>query len=320
MTAERPGELVPEEQELLDPEVVSSTGRKIVRAEVNLLNLPFFVLSNREMHTQRETVYEVKEKVGDVVVHRVWRVTGSQHLGHPAPFDKKVFRAIEAIIDEQGYPVENPITFSTYELLKKMGEPTGGRQYQMVRKSIDRIVATTVIAQNIFWRKSRRSWHSETFHIYERCIHQGEELPGGRIAEKNYLWLHPLYLESLNARYVKPIDYEYYKRLERPAAKRLYELLGYKFYGAMKNGSDTLVYHYRTLCRLLPLKPQKYPSLAKRCLAGAHEELIETGFLATATWRGWKIYYEAGPKALEEFRSLSTRAAAEEEELPLLGS
>jgi plasmid replication initiation protein len=315
MSVERAFELLPAEQELAHLEV-GGAGQKIVRAEVNLLNLPFFVLSGREMHTQRETVYEVEERVGDTLVQRIWRVTGSQHLGHPAPFDKKVFRAIEAIIDEQGYPVENPVTFTTYELLKKMGERIGGRQYQMVRKSIDRIVATTIIAQNIFWRKSRRSWHSETFHIYERCIHQGEELPGGRIAEKNHLWLHPLYLESLNARYVKPIDYEYYKSLERPVAKRLYELLGYKFYGAMKNGSDTLVYNYQTLCKLLPLKPQKYPSLAKRCMSGAHEELIRTGFLAHAVWRGWKIYYQAGPKALEEFQCLARKA---EEALEPLG-
>jgi len=307
MSVEQPAGLVPEEQELIE-EKTKAKGSKIVRAEVNLLNLPFFVLSSREMHTHRETVYEVKERVGHTQVHRVWRVTGSQHLGHPAPFDKKVFRAIEAIIDEQGYPVENPVTFTTYELLKKMGERIGGRQYQMVRQSIDRIVATTVIAQNIFWRKARRRWHSETFHLYERCIHQGEELPGGRLAEKNYLWLHPLYLESLNARYVKPIDYEYYRSLERPVAKRLYELLGYKFYGAMKNGSDTLVYNYQTLCKLLPLKPQKYPSLAKRCLSGAHEELIRTGFLAHVAWRGWRIYYQAGPKALEEFRCLTRKA------------
>jgi plasmid replication initiation protein len=302
-------EIVPAEIELL-PELEGHHGAQTVRAEVNMLSLPFFALNNRDAFSRRKTVYEVKERVGDEVVHRIWRVTGSQHLGHPAPYDKQVFRAIEAIIDEQGYPVENPVAFTTYELLRKMGEPTGGRQYKMVRRSIDRIVATTIIAQNIFWRKDRRRWHSETFHIYERCVYQGEELPSGRIAERNHLYLHPLYLESINARYVKPLDYEYYKSLERPLAKRLYELLGYKFYGAFKNGSDTLIYNYSTLCQLLPMKPQPYLSLAKRCLDPAHEELIKTEFLARVLWKSWKIYYLAGPKAAWEIQALEGAAEA----------
>jgi plasmid replication initiation protein len=165
----------------------------------------------------------------------------------------------------------------------------------MVRQSIDRIIATTIIAKNIFWLKDRRCWHSETFHIYERCVYQGEQLANGQVAEKNYLYLHPLYLQSINTRYVKPLDYQYYKSLERPLAKRLYELLGYKFYGAFKNHSNTLVYSYRTLRQVLPMKQQSYLSLAKRCLTPAHEELIRTGFLSKVSWKEWNIYYVAGP-------------------------
>lgn len=286
------------------PESQGRGGRKAVRAEVNMLSLPFFALNNRDVRTQRETVYEVTERVGDETVKRSWRVTGSQHLGHPAPFDKQVFRGIEAIIDEQGYPVRNPVAFSTYELLKKMGVALGGRQYALVRQSIDRIIATTIIAKNIFWRKAHRRWHGETFHLYERCVFQGQQLPDGRVAEKNLLFLHPLYLESINARYVKPINYEYYKRLKRPLAQRLYELLGYKFYGAFKNESTTLIYNYTTLCQLLPMKPQAYRSLARRCLDPAHEELVRTGFLAAVHWKGWKLYYEAGRRAFEEVQAL----------------
>lgn len=295
-------EIVPMELELFPAH--KGCGNKTVRAEVNMISLPFFLLTNRDGHKRADTVYEFEEQVGNETVRRVWRVTGSNRFGHPAPYDKNVFRAIEAIIDSQGYPAQNPVEFTTYELLKKMGEPLGGRQYAMVRQSIDRIVATTIIAEKIFWRKAHKKWHSDTFHIYDRCVHQGEQLDGGRIAEKNYLYLNSLYVESINARYVKPLDYEYYKSLERPMAKRLYELLGYKFYGAIKNDRDTLIYHYNTLCQLLPMKEQPYLSLAKRCLTPAHEELLRTRFLAEATWRGWKVYYTAGPRMLSEIQDL----------------
>lgn len=295
-------ELIPLELELFPQP--KGCGNKTVRAEVNMLNFPFFLLTNRDGHKRADTVYEFEEQVGQEKVRRVWRVTASNRFGHPVPYDKNVFRAIEAIIDSQGYPVQNPVKFSTYELLKKMGEGIGGRQYDLVRQSINRIVATTIIAENVFWRKARRSWHTETFHIYERCVHQGEQVEGGRMADKNHLYLHHLYLESINARFVKPLDYEYYKGLERPMAKRLYELLGYKFYGAIKNDSEMLIFHYNTLCQLLPMKPQPYLSLAKRCLTPAHEELIRTGFLADVTWAKWKIYYTAGPRMFREIQSL----------------
>jgi plasmid replication initiation protein len=296
-------DIVPAEIELI-PDYQGRSGTTTVRAEVNMLSLPFFALNNRDVRSTNETVYEIEETDGDQTIKRSWRVTGSQHLGHPAPFDKQVFRGIEAIIDQQGYPVQNPISFTTYELLKKMDMPLGGRQYAVVRQSIDRIISTTIIAKNVFWRKEQMRWHGETFHIYERCTYQGEQLPNGNISEKNNLYLHPLYLESINARYVKPLDYEYYKSLKRPLAQRLYELLGYKFYGAFKNDSESLAYKYDTLCQLLPMKKQAYQSSAKRCMDPAHEELIRTGFLAAVVWKGWRLYYVAGQRALDEFRSL----------------
>ncbi|MBI1729768.1 replication initiator protein A [Candidatus Acetothermia bacterium] len=293
--------IIPEELELF-PES-SGSGTQIVRSEVNMLNMPFFLLTNRDGHKDRDTVFELEEHNGDQVIRRSWRVTGSKHLGHPVPYDKKVFRAVEAVIDAQRGPIENPISFTTYELLKMMGEPMGGRQYRRVRESIDRIIATTIIAKNIFFRKKNESWASETFHVYERCLYQGEILPSGQIAESNNLYLHPLYLESLNQRYVKPLDYQYYSSLKRPLAKRLYELLGYKFYGAVRNHSMFLVYSYEKLCQLLPMIPQPHISLAKRCMAPAIEELVETGFLGKAIWRGWKLQFIPGEKAIEEINS-----------------
>ena len=69
-------EIVPEELELF-PEPVGC-GHKIVRAEINMLSLPFFLLTSREGHLHKETLYEVTEKArsGELVV-RTWRVTGS---------------------------------------------------------------------------------------------------------------------------------------------------------------------------------------------------------------------------------------------------
>lgn len=273
-----------------------------------MLNMPFFLLTNRDRHRQEDLIFEVEEREADQLVRRTWQVSASNRFGYPIPYDKRVFRAIEAIIDSRGQPAQNPIRFTTYELLRKMGESIGGRQYKLVRESLDRIISTTIIAKNIFWRKDRKQWHSETFHVYERCVYQGDQTEDGRVAECNSLYLHPLYLDSLNARYVKPLDYDYFKSLRRPLSRRLYELLGYKFYGALLNDSLTLQYNYTTLCQLLPMKEQLYLSLAKRCLGPAHQELIKTEFLESVSWQDWKLSYTIGERGLTEIRSILQEA------------
>lgn len=45
----------------------------------------------------------------------------------------------------------------------------------------------------------------------------------GGIAETNLLWLGGLCLESLNAFYLRPFDYRFYRSLDNPMAKRLYK-------------------------------------------------------------------------------------------------
>jgi len=70
-----------------------------------------------------------------------------------------------------------------------------------------------------------------------------------------------VYLESLNAFYVKKIDYKYYQNLKSDIARRLYEILDIKFYGLKKH---CVSIDYEKLCALLPITQQKYISLAQQ--------------------------------------------------------
>jgi len=134
----------------------------------------------------------------------------------------------------------------------------------------------------------------------------GETLPGGEVADTNYLFLGSWYLDSLNARYVKPLDYTYYRSLKSPIATRLYELLGVKFYG-MK--APYILYKYSTVCQLLPLTRQRYLSQAKQKMSAAHQRLTETEFLENVEWenipgdnRDWYVKYYPGKRVGEEIQ------------------
>jgi len=284
---------------------------EIIRSEVNLLILPFFALSRKGLDKKTETVYRDTLRQGDKRLRISWQVLAHSKLGYPGPFDKQVHKAVEQIISEMKPPIRNPIPLgSFYQICKRMGiEKHGGSQYRKIKEALERIVATTVKSEGAFYDKSRQEWVEDVFHLYDRVVFKGKKLPNGEIADTNYLFLSSWYLENINALYVKPIDFKYYRSLKSTIAQRLYELLGVKFYRLLWERLTCLRYRYSTLCQLLPITRQRYFSKAKEKLEPAHEELRATGFLQKAEWEGiqgekddWFIFYYPGPRALEEIR------------------
>ena len=53
----------------------------------------------------------------------------------------------------------------------------------------------------------------------------GSELPDGRSADRNYVWLSDWQLENINNNYLLPIDFDTYRRLKNHIAKALVPLL-----------------------------------------------------------------------------------------------
>ena len=299
---EVPSELIEDEREIL-PEIVKS--------EVNLLALPFFALSRKGLGQKTTTVYRNEIIRDGKRLEIFWQVTANTKYGYPGPFDKEVHKVVEQIITERmekkGLPLRNPIAIgSIYEICHRMGISTQGKNYRKIKEALRRITLTGVESRGAFYSKDRKKWVEDIFHLYDRVIFKGEELPDGTVADTNYLFLSTWYLENINALYVKPLDYNYYRALRSTIAQRLYELLGVKFYGALQAGHAHLRYRYSTLCDLLPITRQVYLSKAKEKLSPAHVELEDTGFLSKVVWRqgaakdDWFIYYYPGPKAIEE--------------------
>jgi hypothetical protein len=252
---------------------------EIVRSEVNLLNLPFFALSTKGLENMTKTEYRSTIQREDKKLEILWKVSSNPEYGYPGPFDKKVYKAIEHIVSELRSPIQNPIRIgSLYNLIKLTGlKSDPGWAYRQIESALDRMVATTIESSGTFYNKSRSEWIKDKFHLYDRVVLKGKKFPNGEIADSNYLFLNSWYLESLNARYVKPIDWSYYCSLRNSISCRLYELLGIKFYGVGSQGF--IRYKYSTLCQLLPITRQQYLSKAKEILNPSHEELRRTAFL-----------------------------------------
>jgi len=283
---------------------------KIINSEVNLLVFPFFALERK--NKKLETVYKDIVKRGDQKIEIIWNVSANTKYGYPGLFDREVHKIIEQIISEllkKEGEIKNPIPLgSLYNICKRIGiDETAGKNYRMIKETLERIRATTIKSVGTFYSKEGKQWVDDNFSLYDRVVFKGKKLLNSEIADDNYLFLGSWYLQSLNSFYIKPIDYDYLKSLKSKIASRLYEILGVKFYGLRNKREKFICYKYSKLCQLLPLTPHKYISLAKQQINPGNNELQDTGFISKFDWnengnKDWLIYYWPGERAKEEMK------------------
>jgi len=286
-----------------DEESTDLLPQESIRSEVNFLNYPFFSLSRKDAQKRKKAEYSATIKRGDETLDVYWKVSANPEYGYPGPFDQQVHKAIEHIISQMKPPIQNPVPIgSLYGIAKLLSLGWSGKTHKEIQASLTRIVTTSIESKETFYDKSKEKWIRDVFHLYDRVVFVGQTLPNGEIADTNYLILSSWYLASINARYVKPLDYTYYSSLQSPITRRLYELLGVKF-----KGSPFINYSYSKLCQLLPLSRYQYFAQAKRQLESAHQELVRTGFFENVEWvkvkndpHDWLVNYWAGERAKKE--------------------
>ncbi len=299
----------------------------VIHPEANFLRLPLFSLSWRGLKNKTKTEYRHVEERGGKKIELLWQVTANAEYGYPTPFDRRVARAIDALINEtilkNGHPLQNPIPFSIYKLARLTDHRSDSASlYANIRESIERIIATTIKSEGSFFLKDEKRWLGKVFHIYESAVFMGREMPNGNVADSNYLWLGKEYLRNINAQYTRPLDYTYLTGLKGELASRLYELLSGKFYG-LPEKEDYLRISYSNLCQTVPLTEQRYYSKAREKLDPAHEELIRTGYLARVIYQRYRrrksfnIKYYLGERARREKNGYFAKDSIQEEQLLL---
>jgi hypothetical protein len=294
------------------PAPAKSPPSPYVRSEVNFLRYPFFVLTTRDIHKIDRIEYE--EEREDSLIY--WKV--SRNIDHtiPGPFDKRVYRAIEEILDKLPRPVPSLVKIGSLNQLCNVMElsragkdqKVAGIYKRMVKQSLKRISLTGVESENAFYDKAHRRRvpsFEGAFHLFN-VFFRGQLLPDGEVADAIYLHLNPLYVASLNTFYVRPLDYGYMRSLRTPLTQRLYEVLGLRFRGL--KDSRYIRYDYHQLCQILPITPQRSLKDAKKILHPHHTKLQKTGYLAKIEWQAsqskqpWEILYWPGPKAKDELK------------------
>jgi len=280
-----------------------------LRTEFNFLKFPFFDLAKDSKRTKIKIEEWVDTREGKF--HIFWKVTRDIESQFPGDFEKRLHRAIEQVVNATPKPVTNPLRLGSLRYIARlMGiNADSGKNREDIQKAFKNIVKASIEAEGTFQLKEGKNkrYIQDTFHLYERVILTGEDLPEGGTADCVYLMLGSWYLNNINNNYVVPLDWRFYNELSGAITTRMYEYLSIYFYAAIERGNQYHDVRYSQICNYFPLKPQ-YPAWkARKQLKSAHESLVASGYFAQIEWLetteadDWLLRYWIGQRAREEY-------------------
>jgi hypothetical protein len=291
-------------QELLPLE--GSTGlQRVVRVEKNLNSLGFFSPTASTGKRKNEKVISfARELPGGIKTEaKATIMATSRGLPNTADLDKYLaFQLIVADLKKRQGLLTNPIGFTTYQLLRLLGLKPTGKRYADVDQWLDRMAGTLIKSEGAVYFAKTKRYMKDRFHVFEKVYTVGEELPDGRKAEQNYVFLSDWQLENLNHGHVLPITLEHYQQLKSDIAKNLVPML-YIWFHASKRPFQK---RYQHLCQHLNVKVWPQFSRANEQFAPALNELQKVGYLAewdlcrTVDGTDFKVIFTAGAIFREE--------------------
>lgn len=211
-------------------------------------------------------------------------VAVAEHGGVPHGLDNDVSLALINLYQEAGCPEDGTIVTTAYRILSIVGWDTSGHYYQALKESLERLTTATYTASEA-WRSGRK-WTTVTFRYIERLEYTSEDdklhLSGPSVLR---IRLAREIVQSIRARYLKPLDLGFLTSLDRPLTRALYRLLDAQ--RVSPDGGEVTqfranIVEWAKACKIV----DQTPTRVRRTLEGAHKELIERGYLAAVEYRG----------------------------------
>lgn len=285
----------------------SETGRlseSVVEVERNVTSLGFFTPSrSRGKVDSREKRITFRREENGTVVETTARILPSAKYGLPTTADQDKFLAFQKIISDMRLRegrVQNPVGFTSKQLLEILGLKDAGNNYQDIYEWMDRMTATTIHSNGVVYLADRKMWASNTFHVFDQVVRFGSMMSDGRIADRNYVWLSEWQLSNINNNYLIPVDFESYRKLRGSIAKAMVPLLQVWLYASRNRGRFEK--RYGDLCEILDIKRENHRAHIRKQLGPSLDELAALGYLRnwsielTQDGQDFKLVAEHGPK------------------------
>lgn len=286
----------PEKQTLTVPQQQGIlTSSEFVKVEKNLNSLGFFTPSSKTIRDAKAKTISFTRTIEGKKVEAKVTIAPTAIYGLPVTADQDKYLALQKIItdirQEKGV-VKNPIGFSSSDILRLLGQADAGKNYSDVHEWMKRMTATTIISEGAVYLAGRKKWAQDSFHVFDRAVTVGQELPDGSVADQNYVWLSEWQLENINSNHLLPIDFEAYKKLRSHIAKALVPMLQIWLFASVEKGSFEK--RYDELCQYLNITEYKHLSKIVEKLGPALDELKSYGYISK-----WKIEQTSDRKAFK---------------------
>jgi hypothetical protein len=278
------------------------------------------VLSQYPLHRlAKKTSLEIRvtKANGRGKVITTWEVSPSRKYGEPGPLAYKLDTIlVNRAIDEARPHIPEIIKLgSLREICEALNISPEGKNTQLVKNAFHQN-ASAYITAKLDYKSLDGSERTFEFGAsrYE-VIFLGQKLPNGQKADAVYIILHRTFREFLAHAKARPLDYEYLKALP-PAAQRLYELISFQIFAALKNDNPRARYLYSDFCKYAPLTRYGKWEQVKKQLYKVHRPHKESGYLSKVEFEeitdeegrpDWVMWYTPGRKARREFKEFTTR-------------
>lgn len=251
-----------------------------VRIEKNLNSLGFFAATYKRNGQKpvRHIECGTREIEGKRTTQKA-RIAGDAELGLPAGADRDKYYAFMKIVEDRRKltgQIENPVKFTSYELLLYLGLKPCGKLYNDIDEWLTRMVSTTITSEWAVYLRGSRKFVRDTFHVFDRSVRVGQEMADGQVADSNYVWLSAWQLENINTNFLLPLDLQEYLSLKNDLAKALLFHLNIWFYASRGAPVEK---RYDRLCELLGIKMRTAISLIRQAFDPGMSELIGLGHL-----------------------------------------
>lgn len=295
--------------------------QNIIRVETALSRYPVHRLAK-----QGTVAIEIREESVDGEKLINWEVSYNSHYGQPGPLAYKLDTLIiNRRIEETSRPIPKVIRLgSLHEICREL-DVLGGKPRENVKKALYQN-ASAFIKTKLRYRGNDGTVKSlEAGFSRYSVVFTGERLPDGRKADAVYIVLNEVFMQVLDGAQTRPLDYDYLKELS-PASQRLYEILSFQMYSAIKAGRQHAKLSYGEFCTYAPLTRHEAWESVRSQMNKLHAPHKKSGYIASVEFEqtidrngkpDWMMTYVPGEKAKEEFRTFAKRGGPKTIEIEL---
>jgi len=281
----------------------------VIRVETALSRYPVHRLAK-----QGTAAIEIRERGRDGEVLVQWEVSHNSRFGQPGPLAYKLDTLVlNRRIEEASRPVPKIIRLgSLHDICRELGL---GGDTNKVKNALLQNAFAGINAKFRYTLADGRKRELEAAFTRYSVIFTGEDLPDGRKADGVYLVLNDVFMQVINGAQTRPLDYDYLKDLP-PGSQRLYEILSFQMYAALKNGRPRAKLGYADFCTHAPLTRHLEWLRVRTQMNKLHAPHKKSGYIASVEFEqttdqdgkpDWSMLYTPGPKARAEFRAFDKK-------------